>query len=269
MGDVVSSTDEILGSREVYEEERVALRIHTECDFDKTAWLRLSTANIKADTTRMELSQRRHLSFVGIIEEIADDKIFIAPLVLGAPWLHPGPTGRPDFDMMFTHYEFFENFVEDIDEFSAVREICRNEASEEWKSLETIPESEIKRALCSILGDPPMKDWGGETSDHFTTSVHLSGRRVSAAFLLKGPSRFSEMKASHLGKNGDQIVRLASEPAGLLILQHSHLVSPAVRATLRAFALNPSAPRRYCVIDGPDTYRLLRAYGHFPASGAA
>ena len=72
------------------------------------------------------------------------------------------------------------------------------------------------------------------------------------------------MKASHLGKNGDQIVRLASEPAQLLILQHCHLVSPAVVTTLRAFAVNPSAPRRYCVIDGPDTYRLLQAYDLLP-----
>ncbi len=114
--------------------------------------------------------------------------------------------------------------------------------------------------ICSILKECPSKDWGGEKSDHFSTSLHLTGRRVTAAFLLKGPARFSEMKASHLGKNGDQIVRLASEPAQLLVLQHSHLVSSPVRETLRAFAVKPCSPRRYCVIDGPDTYRLLKAY---------
>lgn len=257
VGDVVSSSDEILGSHEVYEKERVVLRIHTECDFEKIAWLRLSTANIKADTTRMELSQRHQLSFVGTIDEIADDNIFIAPLVLGAPWLHPGPSGEAGFALTWSRGEFFENFVEDIDEFSAVRDFPRAEASENWQILREVPERGVKAAICRILGDQQFKDWGGEQSDHFTTSIHLSGRRVSAAFLLKGPSDFTEMKAKHLGKNGDQIYRLAQEPAELLVLQHSHLVSPPVRATLRAFAVNPASPRRYLVLDGPDTYRLL------------
>jgi hypothetical protein len=256
-GDVVSSTDDIIGSRDVYEKDRVTLRIDTECDFEKSAWLRLSTANIKADTARLELSRRSRLSFVGIVEEIADNNLFVAPLVLGAPWLHRGATDPPGFDMMFTHYEFFENFVEDIDEFSVVQDLPRAEASEDWQVLRDVPERGIKAAICRILGDKPVNDWGGEQSDHFSTSIHLSGRRVSAAFLLKGPSDFTEMKARHLGKNGDQIYRLAQEPAELLVLQHSHLVSPPVRATLRAFAVNPASPRRYLVLDGPDTYRLL------------
>jgi hypothetical protein len=74
------------------------------------------------------------------------------------------------------------------------------------------------------------------------------------------------MKATHLGKNGDQITRLASEPAQLLVLQHCHLVSRPVREQLRAFAVNPCAPRRYCIIDGPDTYRLLKAYDLLPTN---
>lgn len=261
IGDVVASTDLILGRRSVYSQPRVELRIHTECRFDKTAWLRFSTANIKADTTKMELSKKEVLSFVGIVEEVTADRIFVAPLVMGAPWLHPNQDTAPNFDMMWEHYEFFENFVEDIDEFSQVRGVPREQDRDDWKVVRNVAEARVKQAICLILQEDPSKDWGGESSDHFSASVHLSGRRVTAAFLLKGPARFTEMKASHLGKNGDQIVRLASEPAELLVLQHSHLVSPPVRATLRAFAVNPSLPRRYCVIDGPDTYRLLKAYG--------
>ena len=34
----------------------------------------------------------------------------------------------------------------------------------------------------------------------------------------------------------------------------------AVRATLRAFAVAPNQPRRYCVIDGKSTYKILKAY---------
>ena len=68
------------------------------------------------------------------------------------------------------------------------------------------------------------------------------------------------MTLNHLGKNNDQIYRLAMEPADVLFVQHSHDVTPAVRATLRAFAVQPSRPRRYCIIDGRDSLRLLHAY---------
>ena len=54
--------------------------------------------------------------------------------------------------------------------------------------------------------------------------------------------------------------RLAAEPADVLILQHCHEIGSAVRATLRSFAVQPSRARRYCLIDGRDSFRLLTAY---------
>jgi hypothetical protein len=69
------------------------------------------------------------------------------------------------------------------------------------------------------------------------------------------------MGLNNLGKNNDQIVRLASEPADVLIVQHCHDILPAVRQTLRAFAVQPGRPRRYCLIDGRDSLRLLMGYG--------
>ena len=266
-GVVVSSTDVVLGNVSVQTKKRVELEVELQVDADRKVYLRFSPGKIIADTTRMELSQRDTISYIGIVEEADSERIVIAPLVMGAPWLHPGLSGEPGFDMMWSHYDFFENFVEDIDEFSAVRPVPRAEASDDWKVLKKIPEKQVKAAICQILGDRPIKDWGGEQSDHFTTSLHLSERRVSAAFLLKGPADFTEMKARHLGKNGDQIYRLSQEPAELLVLQHSHLISSPVRATLRAFAVSPASPRRYMVLDGPDTYRLLAAHGKLASGG--
>ncbi len=46
------------------------------------------------------------------------------------------------------------------------------------------------------------------------------------------------------------------------MVQHCHEIGTDVRATLRAFA-NALGPvrRRYCLIDGSDSLRLLTAYG--------
>jgi len=68
------------------------------------------------------------------------------------------------------------------------------------------------------------------------------------------------MKLTHLGKNNDQILRLAEEPADVLFVQHCHDISPVVRKTLRAFAVQPGNPRRYCLVDGRDSLKLLKAY---------
>jgi hypothetical protein len=104
------------------------------------------------------------------------------------------------------------------------------------------------------------KDWGGESSDLFSSRVVLGGRRISTAFLLKGPAKFHPMTPADLGKNGDQIGRLFSEPADLLVLQHCHEVTVAVRKQMRAYAQQMGNPRRFCIIDGYDTLRILKAY---------
>lgn len=128
--------------------------------------------------------------------------------------------------------------------------------------LRAIPEQEIKKAFAEIIGEPTVpKDWSGERSDLFTTWVKLQGRRISTALAFKGPAKFHPMAASDLGKNGDQIDRLFSEPADLLILQHCHDITPPVRGMMRAYAQQMGRPRLFCLINGYDTLRILRAYG--------
>jgi hypothetical protein len=131
-----------------------------------------------------------------------------------------------------------------------------------------IPEAQVKAALAEIIGEPFVpKDWGGEHSDLFTSRLTIDGVPANAAFLLKGPSVPGPMHVADLGKRGDQIVRLFDEPADLLILQHCNKIETAVVKTMRAFAVDPKHPRRFCIIDGADTYRILRAYGYLDANG--
>jgi hypothetical protein len=154
--------------------------------------------------------------------------------------------------------EFYEQFVEDFDEFSKVRDVPEPTSPE---GMRVISEAAFKTCIAELLGDAVANDWGGETSDYYTAHLRLNGRRVTGAFLFKGPARFEPMGLNHLGKNNDQIVRLADDPAEVLFVQHCHDILPTVRKTLRAFAVQPSRPRRYCLIDGRDSLRLLSAYG--------
>jgi hypothetical protein len=188
---------------------------------------------------------------------VQEDELIFEPLIMGAPWVK-GIDEALRERLIFYRYDYYEQYIEDVDEFSAIEPVSYDI---DWSPMQRISEAAFKRCITKLLADTPSKDWGGERSDHFCAHLHLKGKRTTAAFVLKGPARFRPMTPAHLGKNGDQIYRLDSEPADLLILQHCHEIQPPVRATLRAFAVQPSKPRRFMIIDGRDSFRLLTAYG--------
>jgi hypothetical protein len=131
--------------------------------------------------------------------------------------------------------------------------------------LRSVPEQQVKEWLADILGEPTLpKDWGGEQFDLWTDRITIDGTQVRAAFALKGPAKFHPMTVADLGVNGDQISRLAQTVADLLVVQHCHTITAAVEHTLQAFAMNPANPRRYMTIDGYQTIRILRHFGHLP-----
>jgi hypothetical protein len=119
----------------------------------------------------------------------------------------------------------------------------------------------VHRGVMSDAYDELVAAHVWDVPECYSAHLHIDGERVAGAFLLKGPAEFRPMTLNMLGKNNDQIVRLAQEPAELLVVQHCHDICPPVRATLRAFTIQPGTlDRRYCCIDGKDSLRILQAY---------
>ena len=152
--------------------------------------------------------------------------------------------------------------VQSIDQFKSV-DFQWNPTPQEFNRLKNVPERQVKELLCRLLSESQVpNDWGGEETDIVSSNLTVDGKRLTAAFLLKGPAKFHEMTPADCGKNGDQIYRLFNTPADVFVLQHCHRVSPAVRKTVEAFALSQySRRRRYAIIDGYDTARILRSNG--------
>ena len=253
-GYMFCSTERLLPCPNVYDEDR-AISIWAG-DYPKRVEFHYSTRHIISDTLRSRLHDGEMFSIIALLHSTNDSAIVFEPLVMGFPWLEAGEA-TPNFDIMWFGYDFYENFIEDFDEFSRVKDVPTPPDPEPMKD---ISELAFKKCLAKILGDSISKDWGGETSDYYSAHLHMKGQRLKAAFLLKGPHDFRPMSLNHLGKNNDQIVRLSHEPANILFVQHCHDISTPVRETLRAFAVQPSNPRRFCLIDGRDSLRLLYAY---------
>jgi len=255
-GRMFCSTEELAPCKDVFKTERAVSIWVPPGIYDRRVEFHYSTEHIRSHTLRNELHKGSKLSIIAELHNEDDKVIVFHPIIIGFPWLRRGDS-TPDFEIIPWGPEFFENFVEDFDEFKKVLEIPEPPDPEPMRH---ISERAFKECLRRILGDTATKDWGGETSDYYTAHLHLKGQRVTAAFLLKGPADFVPMDLRHLGKKHDQILRLARESAQVLVVQHCHDILSPVRETLRTFAVQPSRARRYCLIDGRDSLRLLQAY---------
>lgn len=161
-------------------------------------------------------------------------------------------------------------YVEDVDSFAKVRDVNPSAVSEFLvEGRLNVSEDEVQIALEQILSVAfHRRDWGGETNDLYTANLVVNGTRTATAFALKGNGcKTKELRIRDCGKNGDQLLRLLESPADLFVVQYIGPVSDAVIKDLASKVDERRARGRtcwFCIIDGQDTARLLRAYGKLP-----
>jgi len=149
--------------------------------------------------------------------------------------------------------------LDEIDSFSKVRRV-RNPPP----SL-TIRENTFKNGVKTIINEKGrFKDWGGETSDLFTTRVVVDGKRTAAAFGFKGKGLKGLLTPARMGKNGDQIHRLFFEDADLFLVQYGGQIANSVMQQMAVYAQTKSIATgrliRYGTINGQDSAALVMAY---------
>ena len=258
------STERLAPCPDIYEAHRVCHAVELDIEFGKPVVIAYHTSHLVSETGKMVLragaSEGHVNSIVGLLH-YKPDRFEIEPLVIGAPWFDHWRNGNDSNTLMWLGSSFGEILPEDIDQFSEMSQVKIGNA-EEWKdAMGALPESKVKEAFASLLSEPTKKDWGGEANDHFSANVSVRDRRRTAAFLLKGPSQFREMTLEMCGKRADQIHRMVDSDADISVVQHAHLIGAVVRRTLRELTVRPGDSRRkYCLIDGQATYRILKAY---------
>ena len=258
------STERLSSCLDIGDAARVCHGVELDFDFGKPVVIAYHTTHLVSDTGKMVLrkgaSEGYVNSIVGLLHD-RQDRFEIEPLVIGAPWFDHPRNGEDSDRLMWLGGSFGEVLAEDIDQFSQMRKVSAGNADEWMGAMRGLPEASVKQAIAGLLSEPTKKDWGGESDDHFSANVSLRGERRTAAFLLKGPTHFRELTLEMCGKRADQIHRMVDSGADLCVVQHAHLIGPVVRRTLRTETVRPGGSRRkYCLIDGQATYRILKAY---------
>ena len=160
--------------------------------------------------------------------------------------------------------------VDDIDSFKLVRGIANG-----TRDPRSISERRLKDGIQVVLGETGVfNDWGGEGNDLYTTATRVRGRRIAAAFGLKGPGTSGVLTLAKLGKNGDQVISLFQSPADLFVIQYCGQIHEVVTKEVKAHAEIKSVYEqrliRYAILNGDDTSRLLTAYpGEFRLARAS
>jgi hypothetical protein len=218
---------------------------------DKLIYGKFNFEHVHWSSASNRLSGHKTKFMLAYIDDVQSDKITLRPIFIADRIL------KDDIVYEYDSYSLRLD-VSDIDEFKKIESISTTDKELNIKLNKLVPEEKIKQSIAEIINENNVpKDWGGENSDLFTNHIHIKGERYSAAFLLKGPAKFHPMTVKDLGANGNQIVRLFDEPADILILQHCHYIKAEIYKTMDAFASRFDNIRRYCIIDGIDTQRLL------------
>ncbi|WP_404388819.1 hypothetical protein [Humibacillus xanthopallidus] len=214
--------------------------------------------HLTSETSAGELSGAKRQFVVGYVTALSPQEVDIRPILIANRW------GRGVIyrGLGFVETEPLHVWPGAVDQFAGVDWGMRL-GRPDLDRLRDVTEEQLKIWLAGIIGEPEVpKDWGGEQFDLWSDRMTVNGKRLRAAFLLKGPAKFHPMTISDLGKNGDQISRLAHTAADLLVVQHCHAITAPVQHMLHAFAADPANPRRYMTIDGYNTIRILKHFRH-------
>lgn len=225
----------------------------------RTLTVQAHPENYTTKSASGEMAGKKRLFMVGRLTETDSKNMRAQAYIVGHLHEEPRPA-NPMIDRFNLLPHQMEIYPAILDNF-AKAQAEGMPSTAELKRLLEIPENEIKSAFAAIIGEPFIpKDWGGEMSDLVSTQLRIYGQQVAAAFAFKGPAKAKKLTMADLGKNGDQISRLYSEPVDVVVLQHCHSVTSAVRDHMRAFSTRIGRLRPFCIIDGADTVRILRAY---------
>lgn len=222
---------------------------------------RFSAGRFEATSPRDNLTGQVNVFIAGVVTEVdaATQGVQIRPLLIGFPYFVPAGATR---DMVLTPRRL-ELHCRDVDQFHlSAEDLATLPTNDEMKRLFLMSEPQVKQAFASILGVKTVPaDWGGENSD-LVADISIDGVAGRAAFAFKGPGGRKtvwRLNPAQMGKNGDQAVRLFSEPADVMVVQHCGPIAEAVRHIMEALAVQHQ--RRYMLLPSEHTVRILKKAG--------
>ena len=213
------------------------------------------TFNVKrltSESAQDQLSGTKRQFILGYVQEVVREEVSLRPIIIATRWLRVSgavPLGADNLRV----------WPQDIDEFAGI-DFQKGVRKGDLAALRTLPEGLLERAFAEVLAEPTDSD--PERFGLRTYLATISGEPVTAAVSFSRSDASQPMAVRDLGSNGEQVDLLAQTAADLLVVQHSHTIPARVLNMLKVCASNPQSSRRYMLIDGYDTLRILHHFGY-------
>jgi len=155
--------------------------------------------------------------------------------------------------------------IDKLTVFEKVKDVSAAEVKKLLPKVKNMPEKKIKKYFCEIINNHyPQKDWGGENNDIHATILQ-DGKQLSTSFMLKGKAEKGSLTIAKCGTTGNQILKLTSNINDIYFIQHVNHITEDVEkdvATKIKLKRHEGYNASYCLINGTDTARILKAYGY-------
>ncbi len=255
-GQLFCSTELLQGADAVSGTARARNRVLLPYASPWDSFVEFDPHHFLSDTERAAHAHQALVSLICHVDVVRDGLMSATAFVMGAPGFTHFRNHDEMLDLDDHAMDWFETWPEDIDELESCAGIDQPDAAEWRAALAGISAETIYRIFAELLDGAMLESQGGAHSAMIAAGIHRDGVEQPAAVTI-----ITEEGASEPAALRDAMTAMSATPAELWIVQHCHDIGPAVREMVRAFAVSPLTPRRFCLIDGADTYRILKAYG--------
>ncbi|MEE8332876.1 MAG: hypothetical protein V3R85_03425 [Alphaproteobacteria bacterium] len=252
LGALFCSTEIVEGTSSARQGGQVARnRLRLPWPESRPVFIQYETYNCLSEIELRRMSDHQRLSMLCQIDIVTDDEIVAAPLFLGTETFDHFRNNEAALALTNHAGRWFDCLPFDLGGFRTGGTVAPVEEPVWRAALRETPDE----ALVGLLDTAPAEGQG----DIAFAETTLAGAPVGVAMLRLDHPADAVLDAATLYNAGNALVRLARTPADVLVVQHAGGLADDALAGLREVAVAPHAPRRYCAIDGGDTYRILRA----------
>ena len=262
-GEMFFSTEALQGTDAVFGKARARNRVLLPYDCGRDVFVEFDPHHFLSDAERVAHAHNARATVLCHVDIVKDDLVSATALIMGTPSFTHFRNENEVLDFDDHAADWFETWPEDIDELAACADIPLPPEAEWRAALGSVTGEDVCDALAGILGGTRLQGEAAAHSSMIAAGIHRGGEEEPAAIavITDADARGRALEPAALRARPDAMVAMNATPAELWIVQHCHTIGPAVRDMVRACAVRPHAPRRFCLIDGADTYRILKAYG--------
>ena len=261
--DLFFSIETLKGSKNLNpDNQRIARNILNSPWAEKRRiYIQYETYNFLSSFEREQFSKTQNLAIACQIDVIKNHYIIAAPLFMGT--LTFDHFRNQEESLTFSKFAplWFETLPFDLLGFQVGANVLVPEAETIKAAMVQEGTKKVYYKMLSLLTKKEVSKWNFIWPDIALVEAKLLGKSLKAAILNVNLDAKKTLTLSALNHADNALIRLSQTGADLLIIQHSGPIDVKIYKILKTIATPPHNPRRFCLVDGSFSWKILRGAG--------